>query len=84
MTNPFGLSKEGSTLFICDGKAGLKIYDAHDVTNLQLKKLVSGPETYDIVTLGGLAILVAKDGLYQYDYSNLNDIRLLSKMTIQN
>lgn len=84
MTNPFGLSKEGSTLFICDGKAGLKIYDANDVTNLQLKKVVSGPETYDIITLGGLAILVAKDGLYQYDYSNLNDIHLLSKMTIQN
>lgn len=84
MTNPFGLSKEGSTLFICDGKAGLKIYDASDVTNLQVKKLVSGPEAYDIITLGGVAILVAKDGLYQYDYSDLNNIRLLSKMTIQN
>lgn len=84
MTNPYGLSKDGSTLFICDGKDGLKIYDANNVTNLQLKKVISVPETYDIITLGGLAILVAKDGLYQYDYSNLSDVRLLSKITIQN
>ena len=84
MTNPFGLSKEGTTLFVCDGKAGLKIYDANDVSNLQLRKTISVSETYDIITLGGIAILVAKDGLYQYDYSDLNNIRLLSKLTIQN
>jgi hypothetical protein len=84
MTNPYGLSKDGSTLFICDGKDGLKIYDANDVSNLQLKKVISISETYDIITLGSIAILVAKDGLYQYDYSDLNNIRLLSKMTIQN
>ena len=28
MTNPRGLSKDGNTLFICDGTAGLKIYNA--------------------------------------------------------
>lgn len=84
MTNPYGLSKDGSTLFICDGKDGLKIYDANDVTNLQLKKTIGVPETYDVIAFGGDAILVAKDGLYQYDYSNLNDIHFLSKITIQN
>lgn len=84
MTNPYGLSKEGSMLFVCDGKDGLKIYDANDVMNLQLKKTISVPEAYDVITLGGDAILVAKDGLYQYDYSDLNNIRLLSKITIQN
>lgn len=84
MTNPYGLSKDGNTLFICDGKDGLKIYDATDVSNIQLRKVVSGLETYDVITLGGIAILVAKDGLYQYDYSNLNNVRLLSKMAIQN
>lgn len=84
MTNPYGLSKDGSILFICDGKDGLKIYDANDVTNLQLKKRISVPDAYDVITLGGTAIVVAKDGLYQYDYSNLGDVRLLSKITIQN
>ncbi len=84
MTNPHGLSKDGSALFICDGKEGLKIYDASDVSNLQLLKAINVSEAFDVITLNDRAILVAKDGLYQYDYSNLNDVRLLSKITIQN
>ena len=35
MTNPHGLSKDGNLLFVCDGKDGLKIYDAsHQACNL--------------------------------------------------
>ncbi|HEY0356666.1 MAG TPA: hypothetical protein VGC29_10700, partial [Flavisolibacter sp.] len=82
LTNPHGLSKDGTTLFICDGRDGLKIYNASDVTNLQAIKTISGIETYDVIAWNGNALVVAKDGLYQYDYSNLNDIRLRSKITI--
>ncbi|HYK57417.1 MAG TPA: hypothetical protein VEV15_13195, partial [Flavisolibacter sp.] len=82
LTNPHGLSKDGTTLFICDGQAGLKIYDAADVMNLKMLKQIEGIETYDIIALNGNALVVAKDGLYQYDYSNLSNIKLLSKITI--
>lgn len=81
-TNPHGLSKDGNILFICDGSDGLKIYNASDVSNLQLLKQFSGIETYDVIAYNHLALVVAKDGLYQYDYSNLNNIRLLSKLGI--
>jgi len=37
-----------------------------------------------VITLGGVASVVAKDGLYQYDYSNPKDIKLLSSIAIQN
>ena len=84
MTNPRGLSKDGTALFICDGKDGLKIYDATNLSNLQLMKTIAVPETYDVITMSGRAILVAKDGLYQYDYTDLNNVRLLSKITLQN
>lgn len=84
MTNPHGLSKDGSVLFICDGRDGLKIYDAEDVSGLKLIKTISGMETYDIIAFNGHAIVVAKDGLYQYNYSDLNNIQLLSKINIQN
>jgi len=84
MTNPHGLSKDGNILFICDGTGGLKIYDAADVSNLKLIKRIESIETSDVITLGGVALVVAKDGLYQYDYSNLNNIRFLSKITIAN
>ena len=83
LTNPHGLSKDESTLIICDGKDGLKFYNAADVNNLVLLKTISGSETYDVIAQNGWALVVAKDGLYQYDYSNLADIKLLSKLILQ-
>ncbi|MDQ3683552.1 MAG: hypothetical protein M3352_10860 [Bacteroidota bacterium] len=82
MTNPHGLSKDGTTLFICDGKDGVKIYNASNVKNLQLIKTIVGMESYDVIAFNNIAMIVAKDGLYQYNYSNLNAIQLLSKITL--
>ena len=84
MTSPHGLAKDGSTLFICDGRDGFKIYNASNVTSLQLLKTISGIETYDVIALGDVVLVVAKDGLYQYDYSDLNNIHQLSKISISN
>ncbi len=82
MTNPYGLSKDGNTMFICDGTNGLKIYNASDVSNLQLTKQITGIETYDVIAFNKNALVVTKDGLYQYDYSDLNNIHLRSKIII--
>lgn len=82
MTNPYGLSKDGNTLFICDGRDGLKVYDASNVSSLQLIKQIQGIETYDVIAFNNYALVVAKDGIYQYDYSDLNNITLKSKMTV--
>ena len=83
-TNPHGLSKDGNLLFICDGSAGLKIYNATDVSNLVLIKQFTNLETYDVIAWNNKALVVAKDGLYQYDYTNLNNIHLLSKISLVN
>lgn len=80
MTNPQGLSKDGNSLFICDGKDGLKIYDASTVSNLKLVGHIKDFESYDVIAGNNLAIVVSKDGLRQYDYSNINDIKLLSRI----
>lgn len=80
LVHPQGLSKDGNYLFICDGKGGLKIYDASDVTNLQLIKQFHDTEAVDVIAANGLAIVVGTNGLYQYDYSNINDIHLISKL----
>jgi len=79
MTNPHGLGKEGNMLFICDGKDGIKVYDAADANNVKLIKRITGMESYDVIASNSRALVVAKDGLYQYDYSKI-DIRLLSKI----
>lgn len=82
MSNPHGLSKDGNTLFICDGAAGLKVYNAADVQNLQLITTIEGIETFDVIAMNGVALVVTKDGLYQYDYTNLKQIKLLSKINV--
>jgi hypothetical protein len=79
LTHPVGLSKDGNNLFICDAKAGLKVYNAADVNNLQLIKELNDGVVYDVIAENGLAIVVAGDGLYQYDYSDLGNIHLISK-----
>ena len=84
MKNPHGLAKDGNLLIICDGSDGLKIYNASDVRNLTLQKTISGLTTYDVIAFGGWALVVAQDGLYQYDYSSLSNVNLLSKLSIKN
>jgi hypothetical protein len=80
LTNPQGLSKAGNLLFICDGKDGLKVYDAADVQDLKLIKHIQGLDTYDVIAVNGIAYVVTTGGLCQYDYSDRNNIRFLSKI----
>jgi hypothetical protein len=81
MKNPHGLSKDDNLLFICDGDAGLKLYNASDVMNLQLIDELTDINAYDVIAMNKIALVVAKDGLYQYNYANPADIKLLSKIT---
>jgi hypothetical protein len=82
LTNPHGLSKDGNLLFICDGPDGLKMYNSADVNNLVLLKTINGIDAYDVIAWNGLALVVAKDGLYQYDYSDPANVKLLSRLAI--
>lgn len=84
LTSPHGLSKDGNLLFICDGTDGLKIFDATDVSNLKQIKQFPNLETYDVIAYDNIALVSAKDGLYQYDYSDINNIHLVSKIAITN
>jgi len=84
MNNPRGIAKDGNFLFVCDGPAGLKVYDATDPSNLKPIGHVNGMETYDVVAQNKRAIVVATDGLYQFDYSKPDNPKLLSKISITN
>lgn len=69
MQEPYGLGIDGNILFICDGEAGLKVYNVNDPKNLQ--SIASFPEVnaYDVIPFNGLLMMIGHDGLYQYDYS---------------
>ena len=80
LTHPVGLSKDGTTLFVCDASGGLKVYNASDVDNLKLLKQLNDAVVYDVVSKNGVAIVLAANGLYEYDYKDLNNIHLVSKL----
>ena len=82
LTNPHGLSKDGQWLFVCDGQDGLKVLDASNPQSIILKTTIPMADTYDVICMNGIAIVTAKDGIYQYNYSNINNIQLLSKTGI--
>jgi hypothetical protein len=82
LSNPHGLSKDENILFVCDGDDGLKIFEAADIRNIQQLKKIELPETFDVICYNKIAIVSAKGGLYQYDYSNITDVKLLSKIVI--
>jgi len=84
MTNPHGLGLDQDLLFICDGNGGLKIFDASDPNNISSHLLAQYPgiNALDVIPYQNVAIVIGTDGLYQYDYSNLKSVRLLSKIDI--
>ncbi|MDR2650743.1 MAG: hypothetical protein LBC68_00280 [Prevotellaceae bacterium] len=82
LTSPYGLGIDGNTLFVCD--AGLKIFDATDPATIDshLLKQFSNIEGFDVIPYNNILILIGNDGLYQYDYSNLQDIKQLSVIKV--
>lgn len=84
MTNPHGLGKMGDLLFICDGDAGLKIFDASEPRSVgnRLIYTYANINAFDVIPVGDLLIMIGDDGLYQYNYSDVQNITLLSKIEV--
>ena len=83
MTNPKGLGIDNGKLFLCDD--GLKIYKVTDPQTIMSNQLAhySGMNGYDVIPQNNILLMIASDGLYQYNYSDLNNIRQISKIPIE-
>ncbi|WP_343670331.1 hypothetical protein [Chitinophaga sp.] len=82
MSGPYGLGIDGTNLFVCEGTKGLHFMDATDPLNVTIKYTVKDIEAYDVIPNNHVLLVTAKDGLYQYDYTNLSEPALLSKIGI--
>ena len=84
MDNPHGLGKDNHVLFVCDGNSGLKIFDAADVEKIDENQLAhyKNINTFDVIPLDGTLLMIGADGLYQYDYSDVKNIRQISKIPV--
>jgi hypothetical protein len=82
MTEPYGLGIDNGTLFVCEGKHGLKVYDANYENSITSHLIASFPgiNAYDVIPLGSILFMIGDDGFYIYDYSDLNSISLLGTL----
>ncbi|MDF9829464.1 hypothetical protein [Parabacteroides sp. PF5-6] len=82
MKKPKGLGIDNGTLFVCDD--GLQVFKVGDPQQLMANRLVhySGMEGYDCIPYNNVLMMIADDGLYQYDYTDLSRISKLSHLKI--
>ncbi len=84
MTQPKGLGIDKGILFICD--EGLKVFNATDPMTIMApeNKLAhyKGMDGYDLIPFENVLMMIAADGIYQYDYTDVKNIKPLSKLPI--
>ncbi|MEA4936525.1 MAG: hypothetical protein VB102_07785 [Paludibacter sp.] len=84
MTKPKGLGIDHKTLFVCD--EGLKVYNAANPLTIMANELArhEGMEGYDVIPFNNVLMMIAEDGIYQYDYSDIQNIKPLSFLPVAN
>ncbi len=85
MTNPHGLGIDDKILFICDGNDGLKAYDATDVNKITQNLLAHYKDinATDVIPFNDILMMIGEDGIFQYDYSDPLEIKLLSHIAVK-
>jgi hypothetical protein len=84
MQNPHGLSIDFPTLYLAEGEHGLKLFDVKDKFAVDKNQIAhfKGMDAYDVISLGKTVLLIGKDGFYQYDATNSQDLKLISKIPV--
>ena len=82
MISPHGLGIDGNVLFVSEGKHGLKIMDAKKPKDIQLLRHIKDLKTYDVIPLDGVLMVTGDDGIVQYDYSDIDDLKHLSTIPV--
>lgn len=85
MLNPHGLSINNENLFICEGKNGLKSFNANDVSKIGERQLsfLRNFSAIDVISGPKSLIVTGYDGVYQFNYSNPESLVKLSHITLE-
>jgi hypothetical protein len=77
MYGPQGLGIDDDLLFICDGDAGLKIYNAADPMSITQHPVASFPSinAYDVIPMNDYLFLIGETGFMLYNYSDIQNIK---------
>ena len=77
LENPYGLGIKNNMLYVCDGTAGLKLFERETSEDLRLVNSLKDIQAKDVIPLEKSLIMIGEKTLYQYDYME-NNIGLIS------
>lgn len=80
IASPQGLGYDDSLLFVCKSTAGITVYDYSDPLNLVSLSEINGFDAYDVIPLSGTLLVVGTDEFRQYNYSNPQNLQLISTL----
>ena len=84
MKSPKGLGIDDGTLFVCDD--GLRVFNAEDPRTIMHQDNIlahfKDMDGFDVVPFNSVLMMIAEDGIYQYDYTDLQHIKQLSRLPI--
>lgn len=82
LENPYGLGFKENTLFVCDGTAGLKLFDKTNPVDLQLFEQYEDIQAKDVIPLENSLLMIGGNTLYQYKYVE-NGVELISEFVLK-
>ncbi|RDC54817.1 hypothetical protein DU508_20175 [Pedobacter chinensis] len=85
MQNPHGLSVSGNNLFLCEGNYGIKTFniaDKNKIGNNMLQHL-KNVKSFDVIAGPKSLIVTGEDGVYQFNYSNVANLKQVSVIKVQ-
>ena len=75
MAGPQGLGIDGDIMFLCDGDAGLKIYNIADPLAILQIAVFPSINAYDVIPMNKYLFMIGDKGFMLYDYSNIQNIK---------
>lgn len=86
MQHPHGLSVVENTLYLCEGRFGLKVFDVENKNTVSGNLLgrIENLHAFDVIVLpqSSLAMVIGEKGLYQYDASDRTKLVELSMIPV--
>ena len=85
MISPYGLGVQNDVLMICDGPAGLRVFDIKDLNAISDSEIATDNSlnAYDVILNNGLAILSAEEGVFQYAFDGSGKLERLSTLIVK-
>lgn len=93
MQHPHGLSVEGNTMYLCEGKFGLKAFDVSDLQQIDNNRIAAFTDffAYDVIALPKnytasgkkIVMVIGDDGFYQYDADDAKNLKKLSVISVK-